>query len=149
MKRINHIKQVGNNDCGPTCLKIISNWYGKKYDINFLNNKCNISNVGVNMLDIIKAAEYIGFKTICAKIDINKLDDVMKCGPCIIHWQQKHFVVLYKRGKTFWGRKSKYYISDPARGRIILKKEIFCRGWKGDREKGYCLMLEPNKDFYI
>ncbi len=148
LKRFTHIKQLGSKDCGPTCLKIVANWYGKNYDINFLRHKCNISKVGVSMLDIIKAAESIGFRTLSVKIDINKLDKILKYGPCIIHWQQKHFVVLYKLKKSFFRRKHKYYISDPARGRLILNKGIFCRVWKGNKEKGYALLLEPNKDFH-
>ena len=148
MKRFKHIKQNDHNDCGPTCLRIVANWHGKNYDIDFLKKNCNINNDGVNLLDIVKAAELIGFKTLCVKIDTKKLDKVLEIGPCIIHWQKKHFVVLYKQKKSFWKRSKIYYISDPARGRLTFNEEIFSKSWKGNNAKGYCLLLEPKEDFY-
>lgn len=150
LKKLKHIKQLGSKDCGPTCLKIVANWYGKNYDINYLRKICNINDAGVNMVDLKHAAEDIGFRTLCVKIDITKLDKVLIKEQCIIiHWQKKHFVVLYKLRKSFFLRKNRYYISDPARGCLRLNKDDFCVAWKGNSKKGYCMFLEPDEGFYV
>ena len=86
-------------DCGPTCLKIIAKHYGKNYSLDELRQKSFIIRQGVSLLGISDAAESIGFKTIGAKISFEKfLNDVPL--PCIVHWNQNHFVVVYKIKKN-------------------------------------------------
>lgn len=86
-------------DCGPTCLKIIAKHYGKNYSLDELRQKSFITRQGVSLLGISDAAESIGFKTIGAKISFEKfLNDVPL--PCIVHWNQNHFVVVYKIKKN-------------------------------------------------
>ena len=41
--------------------------------------------------------------------------------PCILHWDQNHFVVLYRVKK---GRK--FYVADPGKGPMTYGKEEFC-----------------------
>lgn len=106
------------------------------------------------MLGISEAAEAIGFRTFGVKVTTDKLIKAMDAGPCIIHWQQNHFVVLYKvkrpllpsllgRGRG-WG----YFIADPAKGLLKLSSAEFIEKWKGSADKGYALLLEPSKEFY-
>ncbi|MDR2206108.1 MAG: hypothetical protein LBE36_08135, partial [Flavobacteriaceae bacterium] len=81
-------------DCGPACLAMVCSHYGKKFGLQYLRDQSFITREGVSMLGISEAAEKIGFKTIAAKLkpeDLNK--DLL---PCILHWNQNHFVVLYK-----------------------------------------------------
>lgn len=86
-------------DCGPTCLAMISKSYGKNYNIEHLHDLCNISNEGASLYGISIAAEKIGFHTVGTQLSLIQLIDEMPL-PCILHWNQNHFVVLYKIKKT-------------------------------------------------
>ena len=88
--------QLGARDCGPACLKMVADYYGQHYAIDFLREKCHITKVGVSMLGISEAAEAIGFHSIGAKMDIEQLKDIVQDTPAILHWDEKHFVVIYK-----------------------------------------------------
>lgn len=137
-------------DCGPTCLKIIAKHYGKNYSLDELRQKSFITRQGVSLLGISDAAESIGFKTIGAKISFEKfLNDVPL--PCIVHWNQNHFVVVYKIKKT---KKNDFtiYVSDPAYGLVNYSKKDFINSWISTRNsnenEGVVLILEPTVDFY-
>ena len=56
-------KQLDSMDCGPSCLRMISKFYGKTYSLQSLRSKSFISREGVSMLGISDAAESIGFRT--------------------------------------------------------------------------------------
>ena len=86
-------------DCGPTCLAMISKSYGKNYNIEHLHDLCNISNESVSLYGISIAAEKIEFHTVGTQLSLIQLIDEMPL-PCILHWNQNHFVVLYKIKKT-------------------------------------------------
>ena len=87
-------------DCGPTCLRMVSKWYGKSYSLPFLREKCYIDRAGVSLKGISEAAELIGFRTLAVKIPINAEKDAPSLQnaplPTILHWNQNHFVTLYK-----------------------------------------------------
>lgn len=82
-------------DCGPSCLAMIISHYGKMANINKLRQLCSLGSEGVSLLSISKAAERIGFKTIgrCLNFDILVTEVPL---PCIVHWNQNHFVVVYR-----------------------------------------------------
>ena len=88
-------KQLDSMDCGPASLKIIAQYYGKHYSLKRLRDLCHISREGVSLLGISDAAESIGFRTVGAKITWEQLRDEATL-PCIAHWNQRHFVVVYK-----------------------------------------------------
>ena len=100
------------------------------------------------MLGISEAAEAIGFRTLGVKVTLEKLIKAMDAGPCIIHWQQNHFVVLYRIKKSFIKNSFTYFIADPAKGLLTLNRDEFLEKWKGSSDKGYALLLEPSKEFY-
>lgn len=137
-----YYKQQDQMDCGPTCLRMLTKFYGKPYPIQELRNLCQISRSGVTLLDISEAAEKIGFRTLGVKLTLKQLSDVQL--PCILHWNQYHFVVLYKI------KNGKYYIADPAKGFICYSEEEFKESWFGNKElnDGISLILSPAPDFY-
>lgn len=118
-------KQLDQMDCGPTCLRMVAKFYGRNYSTSELRNKSFITREGVSLLGISDAAEAIGFRTIGVKIPFNKLVDEALL-PCIVHWYQRHFVVVYKISKTpfsFWrraGDEVKIFVADPAAGLIAF-----------------------------
>jgi len=129
-------------DCGPTCLKMIAKYFGKDYSLEYLRDICFLSREGVSLLSINDAAEKIGFRTMMAYLKPEQLIDDCPL-PCILHWNQDHFVVLYKI-------KNKFLIGDPAHGIVTIDKATFLKAWISTSEnKGTVLLLEPAPGFYI
>jgi ATP-binding cassette subfamily B protein len=143
-------KQLDVMDCGPTCLRMVAKYYGKNYTLQTLRDKSYITREGVSMLGISDAAEAIGFRSMGVRITF---EQILKEAPlpCIAHWNQNHFVVVYKISKKRNGQ-TYVYVSDPARGLIKFTKEEFVSSWANTKEdgddKGLCLLLEPTPDFY-
>ena len=104
----------------------------------------------MSLLGISKAAETIGFKTIGGRLSFEMLSQEAPM-PCIVHWNQNHFVVVYKIKKH---NKGKYtvYVADPGKGLVSYTKEEFCEHWISTKingeEKGIALLLEPTEQFY-
>jgi ATP-binding cassette subfamily B protein len=94
-----HYNQLDAMDCGATCLRMIAKYYGKTYSAQSLRNRSYITRMGVNLLGISDAAESIGMWTIGVKTTIESLEKE-KVTPFIAHWNQNHFVVVYKIEKT-------------------------------------------------
>ena len=142
-------KQHDAMDCGPSCLAMIAKHYGLQPNIEKIRRSCALNKEGVSLLGISKAAESIGFKTIGGRLTFNTLAKEVP-HPCIVHWNQNHFVVVYKVKKY---SKGKYivYVADPAKGLVTYTKEEFCEHWistkTNDEEKGIALLLEPTELF--
>ncbi len=145
-----YYKQLDAMDCGPSCLRMISKHYGKNYSLQTLRDKSYITREGVSMLGISDAAEAIGFRSMGVRITFEQLLNETPL-PCVAHWTQNHFVVVYKIKKQRNG-KIFVHVSDPARGLIKFTKEEFLSGWastkEGGEDKGLCLLLETTPDFY-
>ncbi len=151
-KSFPHYLQQESVDCGPACLRMIAQYYGKAYSAEMLRRRCFISRQGVSMLGISDAAESIGFRTVGVQISFRQLvEDALF--PCILHWNQNHFVVCYGVDKRRRGGKTIYriHISDPAMQRVTLTREEFEKCWLSSRnsldETGVALLLEPGPDF--
>lgn len=151
-KQISHFPnylQLDAMDCGPTCLRIIAKYYGRSYSLQTLRDKSFITRQGVSMLGISDAAESIGFRTQGLRITLDRLIEDMPL-PCILHWNQNHFVVCYE----ITGKEGNHYfrISDPARGKYKIDEQGFRKCWcstkDGNEEAGTALALSPSPEFY-
>ena len=144
------IKQRDAMDCGPACLAMVAGYYGLHPDRDRLRVLCDLGKGGVSLLGISKAAEAIGFKTVGGRLPFETLA-IEAPLPAIVHWNQNHFVVVYKIKKH---RKGHYtvYVADPGRGLVTYTKEEFCGHWISTKtngeEKGIALLLEPTEQFY-
>lgn len=130
--------------CGVTCLRIVCEYWGKKYSADFLSHYCFATNEGVSILAISEAAEKIGLHSMAGRATVEQLENCPL--PCILHWNQNHFVVLHKTKKL-----KKFYIADPAKGMVAYGLPEFKQHWistqsKGD-EKGTIIILEPTPEF--
>ncbi|ATV33940.1 ABC transporter ATP-binding protein [Prevotella intermedia] len=143
------IRQKDAMDCGPTCLAMIVEFYGKSANLNDIRKSCSLSKDGVSLLAISKTAESMGFKTIGGSFMFNRIAEEILL-PCIIYWEQNHFVVIYKVKK----QKGKYtiFVADPGKGLLTYSKEEFCKHWISTKihgeERGIALLLEPTDEFY-
>lgn len=144
-----HYHQPDAMDCGPTCLRIVARHFGKFYNIQTLRERSHITREGVSMLGISRSAESIGFRTIGVKISFEQLLTEAPL-PTIVHWNQNHFVVVYK----ITGKKGNetIHVSDPASGLVKFTREEFIRCWASTVEEGQkmgvALLLETTPDFY-
>lgn len=141
LKQFPFYKQLDSVDCGPTCLRIIAKYYGKSFTLETLRQKAQITKEGASFYTLSEAAENIGFRTLAVRTDYNTLLNEVPL-PCIAHWKQNHFVVVYKVTKD------KIYISDPAHGRITYKKEEFLKHWASmANDEGFLLLFETTPEF--
>jgi len=137
--------QIDTKDCGPACLQIICKYYGVHYDFEYLQEITGVRKEGISVYDLITALEKLNFKSLALRTSYKKLlNDVPL--PCIIHWQGRHFVVVYKITPKY------VYVSDPETGLIKYKKSEFVKGWLGHIQeknawnKGICIAIEPSGD---
>ena len=137
--------QHDSMQCGIACLAMVCSHYGKKYSIETLSHICFATTEGVSLLGICQAAEKLGFKTIGGRITIEQLERAIL--PCILHWNQNHFVVLCKVKKG-----QKFYIADPGKGLISYSIDEFKQHWiemgRDEKGKGIAMFLEPTQAFY-
>jgi ATP-binding cassette subfamily B protein len=140
------IPQHDKKDCGSACLAMISNFYGKKYSLQYLRDISFVSREGVSLLGLSEASREIGFEPLSAQLSIEQLEKMPL--PCILHWNKKHFVVLYKVRKRGFGKKKSYSIADPRHGLISLHGENFRKCWTPKDDEGIALFLSPTERFY-
>lgn len=143
-KSFHVILQKDSMQCGIACLSMISSYYGRFYSLDFLSRTCNPTKEGVSLLSISKAAQQIGLDNLTGLISIEEL--LQAPLPCILHWSQNHFVVLYKitNRRHFW-------IADPAKGKTKLSLDEFCSHWycqtENNENKGVAMFFEPKAEF--
>lgn len=139
-------------DCGPTCLRMIARYYGKQYNGNSIRSIAGYNKDGVNLLGISEAAETLGFRTRGVQITLDQLINEAPL-PCILHWNQNHFVVMLPVGKKINRSKSKIKIADPGKGILSLTREEFSSHWLSKTDSsgisyGTALLVEPTAAFY-
>lgn len=128
-------------DCGPTCLRMIAKYHGRSISLQKLRSNSETTRAGSSLKGISDAAENIGFRTLGVKVDFINLTENAPL-PCIVFWNEQHFVVVYKI------KKDKIYISDPAHGLLVYSKQEFLENWIGSTandltQEGIALLLEP------
>lgn len=121
LKPFPFIKQEDAMQCGVACLQMICTYYGEHYSHSFMSTLCHATTEGISLLGICKAAISLGLKCQPIKATIHHLTSISS--PCILHWNQNHFVILYKI------KNGKYYISDPAKGKIVYTTDEFKNHW--------------------
>ncbi len=131
--------------CGISCISMICRYYGKNFSLQYLESHCHPTKEGVSLKSIADLSDFLHIEYTAAKV---RMEDLGKCPlPCILHWNQNHFVVLYKvdrGGKRFW-------IADPGKGKYKLSAEEFKEHWlstaSGGMEKGIAMFFEKTEAF--
>lgn len=143
-KNFPFVKQQDSMQCGIACLAMICKHWGREYSIDTLSKYCFATTNGVSMLGISEAAIELGLTTTAKCLSVQQLSDSQV--PCILHWNQNHFVVLYKVEKS-----RKFYVADPGRGKIAYPLNEFEKHWIStqfkNEEKGIVLFIEPTTGF--
>lgn len=135
-------------DCGPACLRMIAAFYGRSLSLEKIKQRSAISREGVSLLGLSDAAESIGFRTMGVNATFDQLAGAPF--PCVVHWNQEHFVVVYKIEKKRFGYT--VYVADPAAGKLRFTQSEFCKCWISTQEDGeacgIALLLEPSPVFF-
>ena len=138
-------KQLDAADCGASCLRMVSRHYGRHYPLEYLRELTYLDREGVSLMGLSDAAEKIGLRSLGVKTTMARLKEDLPL-PCIAHWRQNHFVVVYHIAN------GRVYIADPAVGKLRLTEEDFRDSWISDvsnyEPQGVLLLLETTPDFY-
>lgn len=132
--------------CGVASLAMVCRHYGAKVSLSYLDSICSPTNEGVSLKGIIDASGLCGLEAVGVKITLQRLSEIPL--PAILHWNQNHFVVLYRISRNG----NRFYIADPGKGKMTLTREEFMRHWSAtaseDSEgKGIALVLQPGEGF--
>lgn len=149
--RYTHTIQLSKNDCGIACIKTILSYY--YYDIDYIDIKKKFGDTsnGINILDLKKFFNSIGFETRIYKISYERLVDFDNISdkelPCIIltkNSEGNHYIVLQKLKKS-----NKCLISDPDHPKIetvkfdeLIKKSYFILTIKRTTEIKKCEIIK-------
>lgn len=138
-------RQHDSMQCGIACLQMICNYYGKEYSLDSLSKICFATTEGVSMLGISETATSLGFHVVNVKCTVKTLTEVSL--PSILHWNQNHFVVLYRVKNE-----NKFYIADPGKGLVTYSLEEFKKHWistnSNGQDKGIAMFLETTPTFF-
>jgi ATP-binding cassette subfamily B protein len=146
LDRFPHYPQHDAMDCGPACLRMIARHYGQQFALSELRARAYVDREGVSMAGLVEAAESIGMRPLPVKLPLESSEERLGIDqaplPLIVHWEQRHFVVVYKLSKQY------VWIADPAAGKRKITRAAFNRHWASDGDEGLALLLEPQPAFY-
>lgn len=149
MRKFPLYRQHDSMQCGVTCLRMICAYWGKEYPAEYLDRLCGASREGVSLLGISETAAELGLKSVCARLTTGQLAEVEL--PAILHWNQNHFVVLYKISRKRGG-KTVYHVADPGKGLRQYDGPSFEAGWIETRsrgeDKGIAMLAQPTPAFF-
>lgn len=145
MKKFSIFRQHDSMQCGIACLQMVCKYFGREYSLDSLSKLCFATTEGVSLLGINEAANTLGLHTTCTRATTMVLGEVPL--PCILHWNQNHFVVLYKVKKG-----KKFYVADPGKGLVTYSLEEFKQHWistsSNGEDKGIAMFLETTPAFF-
>ena len=146
MTKIPFVKQHDSMQCGAACLFMVCRYYGMHISLNEIDTLCVPTKEGMSMFGLKKSAQHLGFECSALKAPLTILGQIQL--PCLLHWNQNHFVVLYELDKKY----KKFKIADPGKGLISYSKKEFENHWSssehGGEPCGIVMELIPTESFY-
>lgn len=141
MAKIHAYQQLEHSDCGITCIRIIADYWGKRMPLQRLRDLCDMSRGGISIKELTAGLEKTGLHSVPLNLP---RDEVRRMPlPAIIYWNQNHFVVLYKVSDDG----TKFFIADPAQGKIKVDDRQFFESWCSDKDRGIVILAEPGDNF--
>lgn len=141
MKKFPFYRQQDQMDCGPTCLRMITMHYGRRYSPQYLRQQSYQHRGGTSLLGLSEAAERLGFRSLGVRLTLEQLTTQTPL-PCLLHWDQQHFVILHRVAN------GRYYLADPGLGLTDCTAAELRQHWMGSSAVGIALLLEPTPAFY-
>ncbi|MDE7180946.1 MAG: peptidase domain-containing ABC transporter [Muribaculaceae bacterium] len=135
-------RQIEHSDCGLTCIRMIAKFYGASVPIRYLHSISDLNRLGMSIKDMTLCCQKIGLDSVAVQISAEQIENMPL--PAILFWQQRHFVVLYK----YNSKSKKYYIADPAQGKLTYLENDFCKYWIPEGQNtGLAVLIEPSEQF--
>lgn len=139
-------RQFDQMDCGPACVRMVANHYGREYPLSYLRTLSHLSREGVSVAGIREALDEIGMESASFEMTLEQIRTECPL-PAILHWEQNHFMVLYRVKWSQWKKEWRYSVANPAYGKHTFSEEDFGKCWlNGD--KGVVIALDPKNEFY-
>lgn len=102
------VQQRNRTECGPAALTMVLKYLGYKVSLDELVGRLPMASDGTSAAAILEVARSYGLRCRGGQIHANELIALPPFS--ILHWQNKHFVVLQR------ATRSRVRILDPARG---------------------------------
>ncbi len=123
IRKIDHIMQIDEMDCGAACLGMICRYFGRKVSLVRIRQLCHTATDGTSLKAISRAATELGLAARALKISFRNLS--LMPLPAIVHWEGNHWIVLYDVNDQF------VRVADPALGLRKLPRHDFEAKWTG------------------
>ena len=137
-------------DCGAACVKMLTDYHGQSFSLDELKLICNPTREGVSLSNVAKTLDSVGYTSVGGRLSVERLIDKAPL-PCLLHWQQSHFVILHKVEKKKNG--NVFHVADPGIGLLKYNEKEFTENWcstkAGNEEKGVVLVVEKKADVTI
>lgn len=133
-------QQHDHSDCAAACLRMVARQYGRRLSARAARELCDVGRQGASVRTLTRAAEALGFRALAAQIPFDRLARAPL--PCIVHWEQRHFVVVVRVNGQ------KVHIADPGIGLRVLDRAAFEQAWSEGRSTGIGVFLEVTPRFY-
>ncbi len=131
--------------CGVACLCMVAHQFRKHCSLDSVSKICHATSEGVSFKSISDAAKELSLTSVAAKVGVSQLNGMPL--PAILHWNQNHFVVLYKVS----GNGKNFYVADPGEGLIKYSFDEFCSHWTismpSGENCGLAMFFEPDINF--
>lgn len=145
IKRFPKEFQYDSVDCGSACLAMIASYYGIETSRERISELCKTTLNGVSLLTVREAATQIGLSGTGLSLSLEELMEI-KPLPALLHWNGRHFVVLFDIKARLDGKK-RFRVMDPAYGEVMFSEEDMREHWlekgKGDKQTGRLMIFEP------
>jgi HlyB family type I secretion system ABC transporter len=123
IRKIDHVMQIDEMDCGAACLGMICRHFGRKVSLVRIRQLCHTATDGTSLKAISRAATELGLAARALKISLRNLSLIPL--PAIVHWEGNHWIVLYDVDDQF------VRVADPALGLRKLPRHEFEEKWTG------------------
>lgn len=130
------VMQLEALECGAACVCMIAAYYKKWIPLTRVRADCGVSRDGSVAKNMLSAARSYGFEGAGYRLEPAALGSIQL--PAIIHWNFNHFVVLC----GYDDKRDKYFINDPARGKITVSAQEFDQSFTG-----VLLTMIPSPEF--
>ncbi|MDQ6622457.1 MAG: peptidase domain-containing ABC transporter [Verrucomicrobiota bacterium] len=123
IRKIEHVRQIDEMDCGAASLGMICRHFGRKVSLTRIRQLCHTSTDGTSLKAICRAANELGLAARALKISLRNLASMPL--PAIIHWEGNHWMVLFDVNEKY------VRVADPAVGIRRIPRKDFEINWSG------------------
>jgi ATP-binding cassette subfamily B protein len=123
INRFAHVKQIDEMDCGAASLAMVCRHFGRKVSLTRIRQVVHTATDGTSLRGLCHGAEALGLAARSVKASKTNVEHMPL--PAIIHWENYHWVVLFKVSRTH------AWIADPAAGVHRITHQELSEKWNG------------------